>query len=310
MKKPVVILLPRHGYDPSEAAVTWQVLNLAGEDVRFATPEGEPASPDPMMVSGVGLDLWGWVPLLRRVRLLGLILRADSRARRAHRAMVAQETFRRPMRYSEVSTDKVDGLVLPGGHAKTMRPYLEDVRLQSLVADALASGSGADDHLPVAAICHGVLVLARARGDDSLSPIARRRVTALTWKLESTAWRLGRIFRFWDPHYYRTYLEQPGEPTGFWGVQQEVSRALANPAQFLDVPADAPDRRRKTDGLHRDSPGDARPAWVVRDGNLVTARWPGDVHTFAGTFVDVLRTRRDRAGEQGGERATAEVGGN
>ena len=26
------------------------------------------------------------------------------------------------------------------------------------------------------------------------------------------------------------------------------------------------------------------PAWVVRDGNYVSARWPGDVFTFAQTF--------------------------
>jgi hypothetical protein len=30
----------------------------------------------------------------------------------------------------------------------------------------------------------------------------------------------------------------------------------------------------------------------VRDGNYVSARWPGDVHTFAKTFVDVLAERK------------------
>jgi putative intracellular protease/amidase len=33
---------------------------------------------------------------------------------------------------------------------------------------------------------------------------------------------------------------------------------------------------------------DARPAFVVRDGNYVSARWPGDAHTFATTFARVL----------------------
>jgi hypothetical protein len=27
---------------------------------------------------------------------------------------------------------------------------------------------------------------------------------------------------------------------------------------------------------------------VVRDGNYVSARWPGDAHTFAATFAAVL----------------------
>jgi putative intracellular protease/amidase len=31
---------------------------------------------------------------------------------------------------------------------------------------------------------------------------------------------------------------------------------------------------------------------VVRDGNYVSARWPGDAYTFANTFVDVLRGLR------------------
>jgi hypothetical protein len=71
-------------------------------------------------------------------------------------------------------------------------------------------------------------------------------------------------------------------------VQQEVTRALAGPQDFLDVPPDAPDYRRKTSGRARDSADDARPAWVVRDGNYVSARWPGDVHTFARTFAQLF----------------------
>jgi hypothetical protein len=30
---------------------------------------------------------------------------------------------------------------------------------------------------------------------------------------------------------------------------------------------------------------------VVRDGNYISARWPGDVHTFAKTFIAVLAER-------------------
>jgi hypothetical protein len=76
-------------------------------------------------------------------------------------------------------------------------------------------------------------------------------------------------------------------------VQQEVVRALARPEDFLDVPADAPDRRRKTDGLTRDTFDDDRPAFVVRDGNYVSARWPGDAHTFAKAFAALLTQAED-----------------
>jgi putative intracellular protease/amidase len=74
-------------------------------------------------------------------------------------------------------------------------------------------------------------------------------------------------------------------------VQQEITRALARPEDFLDVPPDAPDYRRKTSGMTRDTWADERPAFVVRDGNYISARWPGDAHTFAKQFAAVLSER-------------------
>ena len=118
-----------------------------------------------------------------------------------------------------------------------------------------------------------------------------RRTTALTWTLESKAWDITRWSRFWDPDYYRTYMEEPGQRAGFMSVQQEVTRALARPDDFVDVPKGTADYRRKTRGRARDTPTDTRPAWVVRDGNYVSARWPGDVHTFAATLCEVLAER-------------------
>jgi hypothetical protein len=117
-----------------------------------------------------------------------------------------------------------------------------------------------------------------------------RKTTALTWKLENTAWTLTRFFaRFWDPNYYRTYMEEAGQPQGYMSVQAEVTRALAAPTDFLDVPSADPDRLAKASGLQRDSYDNDRPAFVVRDGNYVSARWPGDVHTFAKTFAQLLK---------------------
>ena len=72
-------------------------------------------------------------------------------------------------------------------------------------------------------------------------------------------------------------------------VQQEVTRALARPDDFRDVPKTDPDYRRKTSGLQRDSMDDQTPAFVVRDRNYVSARWPGDAHTFAKTLAGMLK---------------------
>jgi hypothetical protein len=115
-----------------------------------------------------------------------------------------------------------------------------------------------------------------------------RKTTALTWALERRGWQLTRVTRFWDPNYYRTYLEAPDQPAGHMSVQSEVTRALANPADFYDVPVNSPHYRLQTSGLRRDSATDSQPAFVVNDGNYVSARWPGDVHTFAKEFAAKL----------------------
>ena len=71
-------------------------------------------------------------------------------------------------------------------------------------------------------------------------------------------------------------------------VQQEVMRALARPEDFRDVAKDDSDYRRKTSGLARDTSENFAPAFVVRDRNYISARWPGDVHTFAKAFAEIL----------------------
>jgi putative intracellular protease/amidase len=189
-----------------------------------------------------------------------------------------------------VRREDFDGLLLPGGHrARGMREYLESEILQKLVSEFFAAG------LPVAAICHGVLLAARSHAADGRhSVLFGRRTTALTWALERKGWTAGRIFRFWDSNYYRTYDDGPGKPTGYMSVQQEVTRALARPEDFLDVPTDAPDHRRKAGGMVRDTWDDSRAAFVVRDGDYVSARWPGDAHTFARRFAEVLAERCSR----------------
>ena len=286
----VLIALPSCDYDPSEVAVSWQTLTAAGHRVAFATPDGRPAAADPLMLSGEGLDLWGFVPLLRRLKALGLLLRANRDARQAHAAMLLDAGFAAPAQYADLRVTDYDGLILPGGHrARGMRRYLEDPVLQRFVGAFFDSGK------PVAAICHGVVLAARSpSARTGRSALWGRRTTALTWRLERAAFSTMRVIgRVWDPGYYRTYAERDGEPSGYRGVEAEVTRALASPADFRDVPKDAPDRLRKASGLFRDSASDPRPAWVVRDGNYVSARWPGDVHTFARTFAAVLAERRE-----------------
>ena len=159
--------------------------------------------------------------------------------------------------------------MLPGGHAPGMRQYLGSAALQRQVAAFWSTGR------PVGAICHGVLVLARARDPATgRSVLAGARTTCLPAYMELLAygltfWKLGR--------YYRTYPET---------VQAEVEAALDDAAtQFARGPLNLGARAT------RDDP---RKAFVVEDGRYVSARWPGDAYAFAERFCALLET--DSAG--------------
>jgi putative intracellular protease/amidase len=281
----VLLPLSARDFDPTEAAVSWRVLVRAGHAVGFATPDGRPAVADDMMLTGKGLDPWGAIPLLRNLPVMGLLMRANRDARKAYAEMIVDPNYAAPQRWDAIDASTFDALLLPGGHrARGMRDYLESEILQRHVVSFF------EEEKPVAAICHGVLLAARSISKRTgRSVLWGYQTTALTWALENSAWSVARILRFWDPNYYRTYVEQNGEPEGFMSVQQEVTRALARAEDFRDVPRSDPDYRRKTSGLERDSMDNETPAFVVQDRNYVSARWPGDAHTFAKIFAGMLK---------------------
>ncbi len=290
----VLMPLPQLDFDPTEVAASWAVLTERGHRVIFATPTGAVAHGDELMLTGEGLDPWGWAPGLRRVVAIGRPLRAAAAARRAYARLERTAAFRTPIRWDAIDLDAVDGVLLPGGHrARGMRPYLESPVLQRMVVAAFRRA------LPVAAVCHGVLLAARSVDPATgRSVLYGRRTTALTWSLERRAWRLARLARFWDRDYYRTYAEEPGQPAGYMSVQAEVTRALATATDFRDVDPRDPAAALKRGGLARDRFDDDRPAFIVQDGQYLSARWPGDVHTFAARFAALLdEARQPQAGD-------------
>ena len=119
---------------------------------------------------------------------------------------------------------------------------------------------------PVGAVCHGVVLVARSLGGDGLSVLHGRKTTALLKTQELLAWS---VTRPWLGDYYRTYPQT---------VQDEVTEALASPEDFV---AGSPP-------LLRDAPGKLSRGFAHRDGNYLSARWPGDVHRFAEEFAAML----------------------
>ena len=247
----ILLPLPATDFDPTEAAIPWQVLTERGHTVQFATPDGRPAQADARMLHGHGLGP------------LAPLLVADRRARAAYAALAHSAAFGAPLAYAALDPDSFDGLVLPGGHAPGMRPYLQSATIQSVVAAFFQAAK------PVGAICHGVLVAARTRAADGRSVLYGRQTTALTRGLELGAWALTAA---WLGRYYRTYSET---------VETEVRTLLARPADFHRGPLP----------WRRDQPADLARGFVVQDGTYLSARWPGDAHRFATTFAAMLPRR-------------------
>ncbi len=234
MAQQAIIPLPDRDFDPTEVAIPWQHFVEAGWQVIFSTETGQMGQADPRLLTGVIFGQLG--------------ARPDALA--AYRALTKDEAFQHPIPYENIDSQQYAVLLLPGGHAKGMRQYLENKVLQDKTLEFLTQNK------VVGAICHGVLVLARTIDPETgRSVLYGRKVTALTKQLERTAyyltsWRLG--------DYYRTYPEY---------VEDETLKVLKDRSDFL----------------HGDS---IWQPFVVEDGNLTTARYPLDAHLFAQTVLD------------------------
>ena len=245
----IVALLPSTGFDPTEAAVPWQALTDAGEEVVFATPDGRPAVADERLVE-TGFSI------------LNPVLMTKPAGLEAHRAMAASPAFRTPISHADVKLEDGDALLVPGGHEKGVRTLMESAAAQAVCVDAFARD------LTVGAVCHGVLLLARSIDPSTgRSVLHGRRTTALTTSLELSGWWLTRL-RLGD--YYRTYPET---------VQSEVIGALADPDDFDPGPRLA----------RRDSAAHPEHGFTVRDRNYLSARWPGDVFRFSRELVAMVQ---------------------
>ena len=245
----ILCLLPQADYDPTESGVPWRYLQDAGIDVQFATPSGQVAHADPRLVE-TGFGLLNPFFMTRQADL------------RCYRQMSADARFQQPLAYSDVQPEKFEALLVPGGHAKGMRSLLESERAREIVQHFFAADK------PVAAVCHGVLLLARTRDPKTgRSVLHGRKTTALPVNMELLAWYTTAPFL---GRYYRTYPQS---------VEAEVKAALATPADFSRGPLLPRRETQANTGI----------GFTVRDGNYLSARWPGDCHTFAEEFVKLVR---------------------
>jgi len=229
----VWIPLPDTDFDVTEVAVPWKLLTRAGHRVTFVTERGDVGPrADPLLLMGV---LFGQ-------------LGAEPEPKAFYEELTHAPEFLQPVSWKTLDVSAFDALILPGGHAPGMKQYLGSEELQGKVREFFALKR------PVGAICHGVLVAARA------GALRGRKTTCLPAYMERTgywltAWKLGK--------YYRTYPAY---------VEEEVRAGLAAADDFIRGPVHL---------MTRGTDADDGAAFVVDDGNYVSARWPGDAYRFA-----------------------------
>ncbi|HEY5952492.1 MAG TPA: type 1 glutamine amidotransferase domain-containing protein [Kofleriaceae bacterium] len=238
----ILVPLPDRDFDVTEVAVPWKLLTEAGHDVIFATEAGATPACDPLLISGVVFGKLG----------------ARDEAIAFYREMEQAPAFVSPRRWADCNADDFDALLLAGGHAPGMRQYLGSEVVQRIAVEFFATEK------PIAAICHGVLVAARAKRPDGQSVLHGRRTTCLPKYMERSAffttfWRRGR--------YYRTYPAY---------VEDEVRAALASPEHFVRGRRNLSKRGTREDDTH---------AVVVEDGRYMSGRWPGDAYLLAKVLI-------------------------
>ncbi|MBS1150604.1 MAG: ThiJ/PfpI family protein [Myxococcaceae bacterium] len=235
------IPLPDTDFDVTEVAVPWKVLTRAGHEVVFVTERGGVApAADPLLLTGVLFGKLG----------------AQSEPRAWYAEMIASPGFQAPVAWAGLDVTRFDALILPGGHAPGMKQYLGSQELQAKVRQFFALNR------PVGAICHGVLVAARA------GVLKGRRTTCLPKYMERSAY----LATFWSlGRYYRTYDAY---------VEEEVTGALEKKEDFVRGPIELSTRGTDLDD---------RAAFVVEDANYVSARWPGDAYLFAKKLLERVR---------------------
>jgi protease I len=249
-KKRVIIPLPNYGFDPTEVAIPWQILSNNGVNVVFAAPEGRQTSADRLMLTGEKLGIWR------------PILQARKDAVAAYSEMEKTPVFQNTLKYDDLKEVDFDAILLPGGHDKAVKEYLESGILQQLVVEFFRTKK------PVAAVCHGVVLAARSIDPaTNKSVINDYKTTCLLKSQELTAYNLTRL---WLKDYYLTYPEIT--------VEEEVRAALSDPNNFLSGHF----------SLLRDDMKHLKRGFAVRDRNYLSARYPGDIYTFSLEFLKML----------------------
>jgi len=176
-----------YGHDPTETAVPFLSFQKAGFDVSIATEDGKSPECDAKMLTGL------------TQKLLGATIEVCD----AYQTMKKDPAVNKPLSWmaSGFSLESYNLIFLPGGHEKGVRQVI-DSRVVHKLLGAYFPTTKKPSNKSVAAICHGVLVLAEtilSTGESALHDVS---TTTLPATFERTAYWGTRLFL---GDYYKTY---------------------------------------------------------------------------------------------------------
>ncbi|KAI1463579.1 class I glutamine amidotransferase-like protein [Daldinia caldariorum] len=244
----VLIMMADYGHDPTETAVPYTAFKNAGYDVKFATETGNHPRCDKKMLEGFTQKLLG----------------AKKEVVHLYKKMAVSEEMRHPLSWSApgFSLDPFDLVLFPGGHDKGMKQIIESPIVHKLVLDYFPKTKKPSKKV-IAAVCHGVMVLAESKDVEGRSVIRHCKTTALPAKFEQAA--------YWSTRavlgdYYKTYGH------GSEDVEQSVKKVLADPSQFKASLNPGP--------------------FTVEDDqyNYISARYPADAELFAEEIIKLFES--------------------
>jgi putative intracellular protease/amidase len=210
--------------------------------------------------------------------LTGALLGASKATKSAYAAMIASPStepgsINKPLSWTDPSFSLVpyDLVFLPGGHEKGVRQLIDSEQMHRQLAEYFPltkrdAAEGASPKRTVAAICHGVQVLAFTPhpSTPNKSIIASCTTTALPASLEQGAFHATRLFL---GDYYKTYGRNSKSVQGF------VKAGLHDATQFKNSPHLNPKK-----------------PWIVEDQGYryVSGRFPPDAEMLAKRAVELV----------------------
>ena len=194
------------------------------------------------------------------------LLAARQDAVNAYKEMESSNEFCNPIKYDNAKERDFDALLLPGGHDKGVKEYLESEILQQVVVSFFNAKK------PVGAICHGLVLLAKSIDrKTNNSVLYNYKTTSLLKKQELTGYNLTRL---WLGDYYLTYPELT--------VEEEVKSVLKNKNNFVDGPLP----------VLKDTINNLKRGFCNRDQNFISSRWTGDVYNFSLEFIKMMKENK------------------